>query len=219
MYFWLATVNTPARVSEMPGVRSQYGLIATDSQKKFLNGGKNYRLNLPANIPAKDFWSFVVYDPQTRSELQTTQALPSKNSKRDKDILINDDVSVDLYFGPKAPNGKASNWIQTIPEKGWFALLRLYGPLESCFDESWQPNDIQNSINNSSHHLISNEFYSNENLTCFPNCRFRTRPYITILWPSCQSQRSNAQGFQYSNPSRYSNARQSENPHRGSQLF
>ncbi len=143
MYFWLATVNTPAMVLEMPGVGSQYGLIATDSQKKFLNGGKNYRLNLPANIPAKDFWSFVVYDPQTRSELQTTQALPSKNSKRNKDILINDDGSVDLYFGPKAPNGKASNWIQTIPEKGWFALLRLYGPLESWFDESWQPNDIQ----------------------------------------------------------------------------
>ena len=118
-------------------------LAATDDQGEYLDGSKTYQVDIPADVPAKDFWSLVVYDPQTRSELQTTQALPSKNSKRDKDILINDDGSVDLYFGPKAPNGKASNWIQTIPEKGWFALLRLYGPLESWFDESWQPNDIQ----------------------------------------------------------------------------
>ena len=84
MYFWLATVNTPAMVLEMPGVGSQYGLIATDSQKKFLNGGKNYRLNLPANIPAKDFWSFVVYDPQTRSDYRPHKLYQARTASETK---------------------------------------------------------------------------------------------------------------------------------------
>jgi len=78
-------------------------------------------------VPAKNFWSVVLYDPQTRSELQTPQPYPSKNDKRDK-LLTNADGSVDLYFGPKAPAGKEANWTQSVPGKGWFAVLRLHGP-------------------------------------------------------------------------------------------
>ncbi len=76
----------------------------------------NYRVRIPANVPAKDFWSVVLYDPQTRSELQTAQPFPSQNSKRDA-LVANADGSVDLYFGPKAPAGKEKNWIQTVPVK------------------------------------------------------------------------------------------------------
>ena len=85
----------------------------------------------------------VVYDPQTRSELQTGQLLPSKNSVRNKDINMNADGSIDLYFGPKAPAGQEANWIETVPGKSWFAVFRLYGPLEPWFDKTWQLNDIQ----------------------------------------------------------------------------
>ena len=143
MFFWMATLNTPAMVLEMPGVGSQYAGIATDAEKNYLDGGKNYKLTLPANIPAKDFWSLVVYDPQTRSELQTSQPYPSKNSKRNHNMTVNKDGSTDLYFGPEAPENMASNWIETVPGKGWFAVLRLYGPLQSWFDQTWQPDDIQ----------------------------------------------------------------------------
>lgn len=144
MFFYLATVNTPAMQLAIPGVGSQYALVARDGEGNYLDGSQNYKLTIPANPPAKDFWSFVVYDPQTRSMLQSKeQPYPSKNSKRDQDMAINPEGSVDLYFGPKAPQGKEANWIKTIPGKGWFGLLRLYGPLQPWFDQSWKVGAIE----------------------------------------------------------------------------
>ena len=126
----------------MVGQLSQYISTEHDATGKYLDGSKNYRLRLPGNIPAKRFWSLVVYDPQTRSLLQTDQQAPSISSLR-KDIVVNPDSSVDVWFGPKAPAGKDSNWIQTIPGKGWFVMLRLYGPLEPWFDKTWRPGEIE----------------------------------------------------------------------------
>ena len=115
--FYMGTVNTPAMVVKMVGKGSQYAINATDSNGNYLDGSKNYKLNMPKNVPAKDFWSVVVYDPQTRSELQTSQEFPSKNNKKTK-LLENADGSVDLYFGPKPPKGKKINWVETVPGKG-----------------------------------------------------------------------------------------------------
>ena len=144
LFFYSATVNTPAMALEIPGVGSNYAFSATDQAGNYLDGGNNYKVTLPADVPAKDFWSVVVYDPQTRSELQIPggTAYPSKNNKRDQ-LSYNKDGSVTLYFGPKAPVGNESNWIQTVPNKGWFVLLRLYGPLQSWFDKSWAPSDFE----------------------------------------------------------------------------
>lgn len=141
MFFYQATVNTPAMVAKIIGKGSQYGYVATDKNGNYLDGAKNYSLTIPANVPAKDFWSVVVYDPQTRSELQTRQPFPSKNSKRDR-LVENKDGSVTLYFGPKPPAGKESNWIQTVPNKAWYGVLRLYGPLEPWFDKTWRPGEV-----------------------------------------------------------------------------
>ena len=127
---------------KMVGKGSQYAFIAADKDGGHLDGAKTYRLNIPANVPARDFWSVVIYDPQTRSELQTTQPFPSRNNKRDK-LITNADGSVDLYFGPTAPVGKEANWIATVPKKGWFALFRLYGPLEPWFEKTWKPGEIE----------------------------------------------------------------------------
>jgi len=143
LFFYSATVNTPAMALKMIGKGSQYGFNAVDKDGAYLDGGKNYKLNIPANVPAKDFWSVVVYDPQTRSMLQTDQPFPSKNNKKHPDMAVNDDGSVDLYFGPTAPEGKEKNWIQTVPGKGWFVLIRLYGPLEPWFDRSWKPGEFE----------------------------------------------------------------------------
>ena len=92
------------------------------------DGAKTYQLTLPPDVPANDFWSVVVYDPQTRSELQTGQPYPSRNSKRD-DLAVNDDGSITLTFGPEPAEHNENNWIQTVAGKGWFSVLRLYGPL------------------------------------------------------------------------------------------
>lgn len=98
-------------------------------------------MHLPPNIPAKDFWSIVVYDNQTRSMLQTDQRLPAVGSQ--KGAVANPDTSVDVYFGPTAPAGHEANWVQTIPGKGWNVLLRLYGPLQPWYDKTWRPGEIE----------------------------------------------------------------------------
>ena len=142
LFFYTATVNTPAMALEIPGVGSNYAFGTRDSDGHILHGEKNYKLNMPANVPAKDFWSIVVYDPQTRSMLQTDQDYPNKNSQKDP-LIFNEDGSCDLYFGPTAPEGKEANWIQTVPGKAWFVLFRTYGPLEPWFKKTWQLNDFE----------------------------------------------------------------------------
>ena len=141
-FFYFATVNTPAMTWKLVGKGSQYAWGYLDASGDHLDGGKTYSLNLPKDPPAEKFMSVVVYDPQTRSELQTSQPYPSKNNKRDK-MDANDDGSIDLYFGPEAPTGKEANWIQTIPNKGWFCVLRLYSPTETWFDKTWRPGEIE----------------------------------------------------------------------------
>ena len=83
LFFYLATVNTPAMALRIPGVGSQYAYADHDSRGEYLDGGNRYQLTVPPDVPAKDFWSIVAYDPQTRSELQTGQAFPSRNNTRD----------------------------------------------------------------------------------------------------------------------------------------
>ncbi len=141
-FYYGYTVNTPAMIAKLVGRGSQYAISFADNAGSPFDGGKNYRMNVPANAPAKDFWSVVLYDPQTRSELQTGQPFPSKNNKRDK-LIANADGSVDLYFGPKPPAGKEANWIASVPNKGWFAIFRLYSPLQPWFDKTWRPGEIE----------------------------------------------------------------------------
>lgn len=93
-------------------------------------------------MPAKDFWSVLVYNTQTRSMRQMNQQFPSVSSQ-DKDIQTNANGSVDVYFGPTAPAGKESNWVQTVPGQTWFTILRLYGPLEPWFKRTWRPGEMR----------------------------------------------------------------------------
>ena len=142
MFMYNAIGITPAMAVAMPGIGSQYAAAAKDSKGNWLDGSKTYKLTLPPNVPAKDFWSVVLYDPQTRSMLQTDQQFPSLNSQSGK-VEMNTDGSTDVYFGPEAPAGKENNWVQTVSGKGFWLILRLYGPLESWFDKTWRPGKIE----------------------------------------------------------------------------
>jgi hypothetical protein len=142
MMFYYATGITPAMAMKIVGVGSQYAAAFVDSTGKALDGGKTYKIHLPPNIPAKTFWSFVVYDNQTRSELQTDAQFPSIGSQS-KGFVMNPDTSADVYFGPTPPAGHETNWVQTVPSKGWNTILRLYGPLQSWFDKTWKPGEIE----------------------------------------------------------------------------
>ncbi len=142
MFHYPFTAVTPAMAVSKAGVGSDYGIAFVDSGKQPFDGSRTYKLNIPANPPAKDFWALTMYDNQTRSQLQTSQAFPTVGSQ-DKGLKKNDDGSYDIYFAPKAPQGFENNWLETIPGKGWFTILRMYGPLQAWIDKSWRPGEIE----------------------------------------------------------------------------
>jgi hypothetical protein len=143
LFHYFYTGITPAMVVKMVGIGSQYATATTDSQGHALDGSKTYKLRLPPNVPMKDFWSFTLYDNQTRSMLQTDQRFPSVNSTT-KGIVTNPDGSTDVWFGPALPQGvNPANWAQTVPGKGWNVIFRLYGPLEPWFDKTWKPGEFE----------------------------------------------------------------------------
>jgi hypothetical protein len=142
MFHYPYTGVTPAMAISVPGVGSDYGIAFIDSNKKAFDGSRNYKLHIPADVPAKDFWAITIYDSQTRSQLQTSQKFPSVGSQTEG-IKKNTDGSYDLYFGPKAPRGYENNWLETMPAKSWFIILRIYGPLKPWIDKTWRPGEIE----------------------------------------------------------------------------
>jgi hypothetical protein len=133
---------SPAMVMNMVGKGSKYPFAYRDADGDFLSGGSSYKLHMPANIPAANFWSVTLYDGENASGLKNGQPFPSIGSL--SNLQYNDDGSVDLYFGPTLPkNALKSNYLKTAPGKGWFTLLRLYSPTEAFFDQSWRPDDFK----------------------------------------------------------------------------
>ena len=142
MFHYPYTAVTPAMAVTKAGAGSDYGLAYVDSKKMPFDGSKTYKLNIPANPPVKDFWALTMYDNQTRSMLQTSQAFPTVGSQTEG-LKQNEDGSYDIYFAPKPPKGFENNWLETVPGKGWFVGLRLYGPLEPWIEKTWRPGEIE----------------------------------------------------------------------------
>ena len=105
------------------------------------DGSKNYRLTVPANSPVKQYWSAVVYDRATHALIRNASRL--SRFSQNPDLQKNTDGSVDVYFGPKAPAGKQTNWIPTNPGGKFEVLFRLYGPEKPLFDMTWKLPDIE----------------------------------------------------------------------------
>lgn len=141
-FHFYATGITPFMTNPQVGEGSVYEIAATDSNGDMLDGGRNYTVTLPSPIPARNFWSFMVYDNQTRSILETDQITGGKDSNAEG-LVIEADGSAIIYFGPKAPKEYEANWVQTMPNKGFNVLLRLYGPEQAWFDKTWKPGDFK----------------------------------------------------------------------------
>jgi hypothetical protein len=142
LFYFNATGVTQAMAATTVGQGSDYALAYVDADKKPMDGSKTYKLTLPKDVPINNFWAVTLYDTQTRSLLQTGQTFPTVGSQSDG-IRQNADGSYDLYFAPEAPEGNEGNWLQTVPGKSWFTILRMYGPLEPWIDQTWRPGEIE----------------------------------------------------------------------------
>ena len=139
-YTYGAIYTSPGIGVKKAGPGSQYVQAFKDKDGNRLDGGKSYRMHVTANMPAAAFWSLTLYDTATRSMIQN----PSNDAARssyDK-LKINADGSVDLFFAPKAPAGQESNWIETVPGKGFYPMMRFYSPKAGLFDGTWKLPDV-----------------------------------------------------------------------------
>lgn len=142
-FHYLATVITPAMAHAQVGAGSAYAYTVHDANGDLLDGARNYTLHIDPNPPAKNFWAVDLYDTQTRSLLVVPSTPYPAIASNDGAVQANDDGSYDLHFGPVAPEGRESNWVETIPGKSWFPFFRIYGPLEPWFDQSWRLNEFE----------------------------------------------------------------------------
>jgi hypothetical protein len=145
-FYYGYTLDSPGMIMRIPGVGSQYLMGFLDADGNPFDGARTYKVVLPPHIPAEAFWSLTLYDNQTRSMLQTPQNYPRAGSQGFPSPAAEAaaDGSTTVWFGPSQPEGVArGNWIQTMPGKGWFTILRLYSPLPSFFDKSWRVGEIE----------------------------------------------------------------------------
>jgi hypothetical protein len=141
-YGFEATTTSVGMVSRVPGKGSAYLGSYYDADGNALMGGNNYKLRIEPNPPAANFWSVTVYDIENRLIIRN-KIKRSDRSSRTEGLIKNADGSVDLYFGPKEPKGKEPNWIQTNKGQSFFVYLRLYGPEQAYFDQTFPMNKVQ----------------------------------------------------------------------------
>ena len=119
-----------------------YPFSYLDVDGNHLAGGDSYKLNLPANVPAANFWSLTLYDVKSVSDLRNCRPSPPISSLNK--LKYNEDGSLDLYFGPELPeDAPESNYMKTVSGEGWFSQLRLYSPTQSFYDQTWQPGNFE----------------------------------------------------------------------------
>jgi len=123
------------------GAGSFYLSAYYDKSGGRLSGNNTYRLHVPANVPASEFWALTVYDLETETFFRDSTHLTVDSL--DNAVRKNADGSVDIYIGARAPAGMAANWIYTPPGKNWYPWFRFYGPEKAIFDKSWRLPDIE----------------------------------------------------------------------------
>ena len=128
---------------ERLGAATFYFVSAKDSAGAWLDGGEEYKLTVPADVPAKRFWSIIVHDVETAAWFTDLPINKEGVASSTEGLEKNQDGSVDVTFGPKAPRGNEKNWLPTVPGKRFFLAFRFYGPEPSLFNKSWKLNDVK----------------------------------------------------------------------------
>jgi len=123
------------------GAGQFYLISIRDKNGKPFEGGKAYRLSVPPNVPIEQYWSVTVYDRQTHALVRNMSR--ASRSSQVPDMTKNADGSVDIYFGPKSPQGKEENWVPADPKRGFELMFRLYAPKKEFFDKVWVLPDVE----------------------------------------------------------------------------
>jgi hypothetical protein len=118
-----------------------YLLTIRDAAGLPLDGKKAYRLRVPADAPLTQYWSVTVYDRETHALVKNMPKASCASNM--KDVRKNPDGSVDIFFGPRAPAGKESNWVPTDPERGFELMFRVYGPKPEFFEKTWKLPNVE----------------------------------------------------------------------------
>jgi hypothetical protein len=140
-YFQFAYSSAPAMVIRTINLGAKYPFTFRDADGNIINGSYQYKLHLPAGIPAKLFWAVSIYNINDGTFPETPQMLPSINGYNK--TVKNKDDSIDLFFGPTRPEGVAdTNWIQTVKGRNFLVAVRLYGTGIEFFDQTWKPDDV-----------------------------------------------------------------------------
>lgn len=140
VWHYQAICVSPNLLSTTPGVGTSYLTCFRDKEGDYLLGDNTYRLSVPAKPPVKRFWAVTAYDALSRSLLDSGGNITVGSMSKPE---VNADGSVDMYFGPKCPEGKEKNWIKTDPAKGFFVVFRFYGPEEGYIKKTWVLNDFE----------------------------------------------------------------------------
>ena len=141
-WFYEAVGLSAGMATRTPSEGQAYLSAYRDANGQWFDGSKTYRLHVPPDVPAAQFWSVALYDLDTRSFIETPHDKAELGSRND--LARNADGSVDFVFAPELPEGVAeTNWIPTAPGRAWFTYFRLYAPLPSYFDASWRLPAIQ----------------------------------------------------------------------------
>jgi hypothetical protein len=122
------------------GTAQFYLMVNKDKAGEDFDGASTYRLIVPADAPVKNYWSATAYDRDTHALIRNMPR--ASRASTSPGIEKNADGSVDLYFGPKAPENKEANWVPTDPNGKFELLFRLYGPEKPLFDHSWKLPDV-----------------------------------------------------------------------------
>lgn len=141
-FFILAYSSASYMNLNRPGMGARYPSTVRDANGDYVSGEHTYKLHLPAGIPSGLMWALTLYSPDDGRMIDNGQPFPSINSMS-PEVVVGDDTSVDLYFGPQLPDGVAeANWIRTNPGEGYVVMLRLYGATQPFYDLSWIPDDV-----------------------------------------------------------------------------
>ncbi len=123
------------------GAGQFYLINIKDKDGESYDGAKSYRLTVPAKVPVEQYWSVTAYDRDTHALIKGVDR--ASRASNAAELQKNPDGSVDIFFGPKAPAGRETNWVPTDPQRQFELMFRLYGPKKELFDKQWVLPDVQ----------------------------------------------------------------------------